>query len=141
MSEKPLKYFGWFAELLPAGTPAPSMRDELRPEAPQPEKQAVVGYLANGWIVMVSPGSRLFDVLEHPGRVVAPPSTYTDGTWIWPEGIAYYVDKYDLSLPTEFLDDMRANGFEVPTMTRDDAIEIMRALTQSPDNRMKFSES
>lgn len=29
---------------------------------------------------------------------------FTDGIWVWPEGLVHYVDKHDLPLPAEFLE-------------------------------------
>ena len=38
----------------------------------------------------------------------------TDGTWMWPEGLAIYVERYKVRLPEAFLIHARANGFENP---------------------------
>jgi hypothetical protein len=38
----------------------------------------------------------------------------TDGVWIWPEGLAHYVEHHDVRLPDAFIDTMAARGFEVP---------------------------
>jgi hypothetical protein len=41
-------------------------------------------------------------------------SCLTDGNWIWPEGLAHYVEQHGLRLPDEFIDTMRQNGWKVP---------------------------
>jgi hypothetical protein len=38
----------------------------------------------------------------------------TDGTWIWPEGLAHYVEQHHVPLPGEFLETMKRNGWQVP---------------------------
>ena len=38
----------------------------------------------------------------------------TDGVWVWPEGLAHYVEAHDVRLPEAFVDTMRAHGFAVP---------------------------
>jgi hypothetical protein len=38
----------------------------------------------------------------------------TDGVWIWPEGLAHYVEEHDVRLPDAFLETMRAHDFTVP---------------------------
>jgi hypothetical protein len=37
----------------------------------------------------------------------------TDGTWIWPEGLAHYVEEHGICLPDEFLADARTSGFVI----------------------------
>lgn len=42
----------------------------------------------------------------------------TDGKWVWPEGLAHYVDKHDVDLPAEFLADIE-KATSVPSITAD----------------------
>lgn len=39
----------------------------------------------------------------------------TDGEWIWPEGLAHYVEKHDVCLPDSFVETMQKNSWMVPT--------------------------
>jgi hypothetical protein len=39
----------------------------------------------------------------------------TDGVWVWPEGLAHYVETHSVRLPDEFIDHMRSQGWRVPT--------------------------
>ncbi len=41
----------------------------------------------------------------------------TDGTWVWPEGLAHYVRVHGIMLPDEFVRHMAAHGFTVPRPT------------------------
>jgi len=36
---------------------------------------------------------------------------YTDGVWIWTEGLIYYLENYDILLPSLFLEHLTANSF------------------------------
>ena len=38
----------------------------------------------------------------------------TDGTWVWPEGLAHYVEKHDVMLPVAFVVHCRDQGWAVP---------------------------
>jgi hypothetical protein len=37
----------------------------------------------------------------------------TDGVWVWPEGLAHYVETHSVRLPKEFIDHMRSQGWRV----------------------------
>lgn len=39
---------------------------------------------------------------------------YSDGVWIWPEGLSVYVGRFQVRLPDEFLKHVRANAFVNP---------------------------
>lgn len=38
----------------------------------------------------------------------------TDGTWVWPEGLAHYVDCHGVPLPDEFLTSLSERQWRVP---------------------------
>ena len=38
----------------------------------------------------------------------------SDGLWVWPEGLAHYVEAHEIRLPDEFIATMEENGFQVP---------------------------
>ena len=39
---------------------------------------------------------------------------YTDGEWIWPEGLPHYVERHGVTLPEEFVANAAARGWRVP---------------------------
>ena len=43
----------------------------------------------------------------------------TDGTWIWPEGLAIYIDRFAVRLPEAFLQHIRASEYEAFCPTGD----------------------
>jgi hypothetical protein len=38
----------------------------------------------------------------------------TDGVFVWPEGLAHYVEVHSVRLPEEFVEHARARGFAIP---------------------------
>jgi hypothetical protein len=61
-----------------------------------------------------TPGPDLLD----PARPARVPRAYrTDGRWIWPDALRYYLDRHDVALPVEFADDITAHGYWPPRVT------------------------
>jgi hypothetical protein len=54
----------------------------------------------------------LINDLFEPNFVIGPMQHFTDGKWIWPSYLKFYVEKYDLDLPVEFLKDIFAGSVE-----------------------------
>jgi hypothetical protein len=109
----------------------PSIR-ELVAAGPAPEEPALLSYLAQGVVCGVynDPGL-LFDVLQ-PGRrldimcqqdprlsalAVQPSLMLTDGAWVWPGVLPYYVAVYHLHLPSRFLQFARDRQWKVDPYT------------------------
>lgn len=63
----------------------------------------------------------------------------TDGTWVWPEGLAHYVSEHSVRLPTEFVSTIHPNeqAAEVPEPTVSDEFWVSWAIEQGavPDFR------
>lgn len=38
----------------------------------------------------------------------------SDGVWVWPEGLAHYVELHSVMLPEEFVSTMRSNDWLIP---------------------------
>jgi hypothetical protein len=38
----------------------------------------------------------------------------SDGEWLWPQGLAHYVERHSVCLPDEFVEAMRSNGWHPP---------------------------
>lgn len=39
----------------------------------------------------------------------------TDGVYAWPEGLSVYVERYNIILPQDFVNHMKAQDFKIPT--------------------------
>lgn len=37
----------------------------------------------------------------------------SDGVWVWPQGLAHYIEKHQVTLPPEFIEHVKAGGYEV----------------------------
>ena len=57
-------------------------------------------------------------------RAVARLETATDGRWVWPRDLAYYVDTYHIVLPSEFVEHMRRGSWNPPSLSREDLMRI-----------------
>jgi hypothetical protein len=101
-----------FREMTGGGTSEPSML-ELRFENAEPFESKVVSYLRSGVVLDECLGVET-DVIDAADQNLLYQSDRTDGTWVWREDLAHYVEKYHLRLPDEFLANMRANQWVVP---------------------------
>ena len=75
-------------------------------------------YLQKGF-VLAACGEVSTDVLHPENGIAGTPDDVTDGKYIWPGDLAYYVMKYDLQLSKEFVEHMISQKWSVP-----DNIEI-----------------
>jgi len=104
---------------------------ELRPgleRSRDPDLVAnVLAFLAGGGIVMRASGLRE-DRLD-PGRPPRVPLGYrSDGQWVWPLELTYYLKEHGILPEGEFLDHMRARGFASPTPPADELAAAARLL-------------
>ena len=74
----------------------------------------VLGYLRQGWIRSLSPGYSYcrFECGIPDSRMGS--RTFTDGVWVWPEGLSHYIEAHAVGLPFEFLDHLQQRGFKYP---------------------------
>ena len=109
---KKLKKAGFFKELDHGEETAPSIKDVLGGLS-----EEILGsvnlYLKKGVLLVASP-SLVQDVLDFDSDVVIGSlGLLTDGVWVWPSDLAYYVEKYRVDLPSEFIFHMENNGWEI----------------------------
>lgn len=107
-----LKRVGFFQELDHGDPNGPKLADHVS-DRPQPDEDRVVAYLRSGLLLIGCPGV-VRDVLDNTVGPVGSPDILTDGVWAWPGDLPYYVEKYHLRLPKEFVDDLRVRSFRPP---------------------------
>jgi hypothetical protein len=90
----------------------PSPLDLISPGWLSPEKSSLISYLRSGVTHKISLGWSTCRFLCKNQRVGG--LELTDGVWVWPEGLAHYVEVHDVLLPSEFVDHARNNGFLIP---------------------------
>ncbi|MEU0462598.1 TNT domain-containing protein [Amycolatopsis sp. NPDC006131] len=98
-----------------------------RPALPSAEKAQVLDYLTAGHTFLSSYGTGP-DVLDPERPAGVPEAWLTDGVWVWPGSMAYYLEHHDITPPLRFLDHMRGHGHHVPEVVADDVLDRARAL-------------
>ena len=77
------------------------------------EKEALLEYLNSGHVVLESRGLAP-DVLAAGEPEKVPMVFLTDGRWVWPGAVAFYLEHYDIAPETQFLGHIRAQGWQLP---------------------------
>ena len=120
-----------FGALLYASAPAAEIRmarvfDETSSALSDGERSEVLGYLAGGTPLMISP-QRTEDVADPARGAVVPVAFHTDGRWVWPEATGYYLAEHALAPDSGLLAHIRAAGYRAPAV---DTVSVHRALTR-----------
>lgn len=80
------------------------MKDDFAND-PSPFSFQIIEYLENGKVILASP-SRSIDVFS--GEMINQTECIlTDGDFSWSNSLSYYVQKYNLQLPKEFINKIR----------------------------------
>ena len=100
------KYVGLFREFFEDFNPdyaksLPRMADRLS-DSPQPHESKIVEYLNNGGKLGSMTDGRMIDMFTGETTNVHD-SHRSDGEYGWGMGLAYYVEKYHLRLPEDFV--------------------------------------
>ncbi len=125
MSTNELNTFGYFSETCPQlSHRLPSIVSAELEEAAHPKLDEIIRYLDNGQVYATAVGCDVHDpFLSDRIRVCGEISMLTDGTWIWPSSISYFVSKYNLSVPAEFIEHMLRNAWKVPSVPQHEHCE------------------
>lgn len=112
----------------------PSLNDLVR-DAPGPHEADVLAYLRQGMVCGVyNDRGLLSDVLNPRRRIdglpaeegtapLQPNLLLTDGVWVWPGALVFYLATYHLRLPDEFLAHAARAGWKVdPTAAQNHAL-------------------
>ena len=102
---------GYYKEMTHADETDPSMLDYIGKGIEH--KKEICKYLRNG-IVLAACGEVVKDVLHPEKGIAGTPDDMTDGKWIWPGDLAYYVENYDLKLDDEFINYMIEQKWAIP---------------------------
>lgn len=116
----PLLRAGFFRELPHGDRSGPSLREangRLGHEA-----RDVVSYLRGGGVVATTGqvATDWFDANQKSG----PLEVRTDGRWAWPGDLAFYVERYAVELPAEFVAWMLANDWKCRQLSDDELLEV-----------------
>lgn len=95
------------------GTDAVGRPVTNRPELPAEEKNRVLEYLERAPVVLAARGYDS-DRLSPTASSSVPMTFHTDGSWIWPGAVGYYLRTHDLTPQAELVDHIRARDFQLP---------------------------
>jgi hypothetical protein len=121
-----MREFGFFSEL-PHGDPdGESIHDYIRDSAGEYDLQ-VASYLQSGATLGATAGLTQ-DVLDPQGGTSGPLAIQTDGEWIWPADLPFYVRTYHVEVPAGLVERAASFNWRAPEMTRDQLIEIEKVM-------------
>jgi hypothetical protein len=106
---------GFFRELRHGRPDGPSLGESIEAHG-HPEADRIISYLESGE-VLATTGSMVDDYLDVSRQGVARLEIVTDGVWVWPRDLAYYVREHRVKLPEEFVAHMRAQHWEPPALS------------------------
>lgn len=81
------------------------------------ERQSVIEYLEGSHYMPIAQGGPSwcrFGCSPRPADIGT--QDLTDGTWVFPEGLAHYIRSHGVKPPAEFLKHIRQHGFRVPEL-------------------------
>lgn len=96
-----------FDGINPDGTPAIN-----RPQLDPRETGPLAAYLGQAPVALAAPGG-LPDELLPSAPPSVPRAYHTDGSWIWPAAVAYYLSRYQLPPQPELLSHIRSRGYQL----------------------------
>ena len=105
-TSEPLRGVGfWFHPLSPSELPRPEVLAGHRLDPA--EKRALVSYLRSGTLYESYRGQSWCRFMCGADRFTMGSTESTDGVWVWPEGLAHYVEAHDVELPSELVERAR----------------------------------
>lgn len=111
-----MKILGHYEELWleRAGTPDGKLQDFTR-ETREPDEDRIVQYLRDGEELFSAMGT-VGDILGSDERILGGDSVFTDGEWIWRGDLWFYLSRYHVRLPDDFLARVREQGYKLPVV-------------------------
>lgn len=113
-----LKRVGFYKEMEHGESCDPSILDNIKIKQYKADIDNICCYLNSGIPLIVCAGT-VEDVINPDNGTAGTPTFFTDGRWVWPGDLSYYVKNYNLKLPDEFINTMRQADWKVP-ITIDD---------------------
>lgn len=98
-------------------------------------RKEIARYLRRGKLA-VRATSALADPLSGSDEPVVPLGYRTDGTWVWPEGLAYYMEKRGVAPELSLLAHIESRAYRLPTdLTADHVRAAAAAVRSGPSPR------
>ncbi|MFG2710076.1 hypothetical protein ACGFX2_05870 [Streptomyces goshikiensis] len=119
-----MKILGFHREFWPGGPgPAYGNIGDFVQGSAEPDEPEIIEYLDNGYEILSFMGS-VKDVLGSGERILGGDNILTDGEWVWRGDLSFYVMTYHLSLPIDFLRQIRERKYVMPEVSRDQRLAV-----------------
>jgi hypothetical protein len=106
---------------------APNGRPSVnRPQVSDEERDRLLEYLDHSALALPERGHDI-DRLSSDGRPTVPVAFHTDGVWVWPAAVNYYLRRYGVPPDPELVSHARSNNFRPPEV--DEQTRIAAAAT------------
>ena len=102
---------GYYKEMPYAEDTDPSILDSIGKANPE-EIDNICSYL-NAGVVLITCCGTSTDIIKPENGIAGTPSVMTDGAWVWPGDLNYYVKNYQLALNPEFITYMKEHKWKV----------------------------
>ena len=103
---------GWFHELEHCDYEGVSL-ERARAESAAPDEERIAAYLDAGHLYIAATGF-VEDWFADDEIMIGAPHLLTDGVYVWPADLPYYVRNYHVRLPKAFMIHVANNGYEMP---------------------------
>jgi hypothetical protein len=111
----------------PAKPGKPPLRNLPTSSVPSPHEKEIIDYMRRGIDCSQCPDGRMqYDILRTDARVriddvlaadglqdVDSNTLYTDGEWIWAGATIYYINRYHLPIPDDFVKFAKSNHWQI----------------------------
>lgn len=101
-----------------------------RPTVSDEERDRLSAYLETAPVVVSQDGRPVPDLFDQTGTATIPREYRTDGTWVWPAAVAYYLREHKVAPERDLVEHIRARDYRVPDVdqrTRDAATAAVQA--------------
>jgi len=100
---------GFFRELRHGDPNGESLKNIIN-NCAKADENKIIDYLKSG-VVWVACGGATSDVLNPSNGIIGPPDILTDGSWVWPADLIYYVQQYHITLDENFINHIIKNNW------------------------------
>lgn len=113
-----LKKQGFYKEMTYGSDNDSSIKDVMNIENDLILIEKICQYLNNGVVIVECCGTTI-DAINSDNGVAGVPSLLTDGVWVWPGDLSYYVKQYNIKLTDDFVAMIKENNFNI-TIKKED---------------------
>ncbi|MFD0687779.1 hypothetical protein [Actinomadura fibrosa] len=122
-----IKNVGFFRELSHGDPDGPSLMACVS-KGDVKKRNLLASYLEHGAVLAVT-GRDVYDVLADDKTVSGRLALMTDGTWLWPADLSYYVRVYNVQLPLEFTEHAESLDWRSPSVSSGTLLSIEEQLS------------